>query len=215
MRRGDSLRRPIHISRTGLETGVVQGHDDGRVRPSSRHATHRCRMQRRPVLTIRATSFLEIAPALIVAAMGWSGVGLCVAGALGCIPVSGSPLAGLVITGIFVAIGHWFLLTYAVKVEICPERWGVRKGIWPFRSSTSGDLSEASHLAIARETRNDEGAEDPVLVVRIEWRDPGRKPLVLTERPIHNTKLDCRPALAHWAGKIGELLDLPLEILES
>jgi hypothetical protein len=178
------------------------------------------------ILTVRATSYLDMAPPLSFAAIGWCGVLLCGGSLLGWVSGSGSAVAGLVIAGLFVAFAHSVLLGYAVtiKIDLRRGRWYSCNGIWPFRSVASGDLGEASHLAVGRETRSDEGAEYTVLVARIAWKIPDREPLVLAERPnefdclrygARATTMDYRPALSRWAAELAGLLGLPLKILES
>jgi hypothetical protein len=90
--------------------------------------------------------------------------------------------------------------------------------VWPIRRRTQGDLTEASHVEVARETRSDEGAEYEVLVARLAWRDGWYAPLVLGERPNQvdslryagNTlNMDYRRAMMRWAWGLADILDLP------
>jgi hypothetical protein len=173
------------------------------------------------VLTIRKTAAPGLIPLLLFGAFGWGGVALCLASALGLADGEGSVVAGVMISGLFVLFGHAALLEHAVTVELDLGRlrWEIRKGVWPFRSSEHGDLTEASHVAVAREVRLDEGAEYEVLVARLEWRDGWYEPLVLGERPNQVDalryggdmfRMDYRRAMTRWASGLAAVLDLPL-----
>ena len=105
-----------------------------------------------------------------------------------------------------------------VRLDLRHRRWEVRKGVWPIRSWKHGDLTEASHVAVAREVRWDEG-EYEVLVARLEWRDGWQAALVVGERPNQvdalryggNTlTMDYRRAMTRWASGLAGVLDLPL-----
>src|SRR5262249_48114025 len=133
----------------------------------------------------------------------------------------GSVVAGLVISGLFALCGHCALMEHAVTVrlDLRQGRWDVRKGVWPIQSRRRGDLTEATHVAVAREVRLDEGAEYEVLVARLEWRDGCQAPLVLGERPNQTDalryggqafKVDYRLAMTRWASGLAGILDLPL-----
>ena len=172
------------------------------------------------VLTIRKTSVPGLIPLLLFGAIGWGGLALSVASALGLIAYEGSAVAGLLIAGLFVLFGHRVLMEHAVTVrlDLAHRSWEVRKGVWPIRSREHGDLTEASHVAVAREVRWDEG-EYEVLVTRLEWRDGWRAPLVLGERPDQvdalrygedTLKMDYRRAMTRWASDLAGVLDLPL-----
>jgi hypothetical protein len=162
------------------------------------------------VLTIRKTSVPGLIPLILFSAIGWGGLALCAASACGLIDAEGSVVAGLVICGLFVLCDHSALMEHAVTVrlDLRHRRWEVRKGVWPIRSREHGGLTEASHVAVAREVRSDEGAGYEVLVARLEWRDGWRAPLVVGERPNEvdalryggNTlKMDYRRAMTRWA----------------
>jgi hypothetical protein len=106
-----------------------------------------------------------------------------------------------------------------VRLDLRHRQWEVQKGVWPIRSRKHGDLTEASHVAVAREVRLDEGAEYEVLVARLEWRDGWHAPLVLGERPNQvdalryggdTLKMDYRRAMTRWASGLAGVLDLPL-----
>ena len=103
-------------------------------------------------------------------------------------------------------------------MDLAHRSWEVRKGVWPIRSREHGDLTEASHVAVAREVRWDEG-EYEVLVARLEWRDGWQAPLVVGERPNQvdalryggdTLKMDYRRAMTRWASDLACVLDLPL-----
>jgi hypothetical protein len=173
------------------------------------------------VLTIRKTPARGLIPLLLFSVFGWGGVALCAASAFGLVNGEGSVVAGLVISGLFVLCGHSALMEHAVTVRLDLRhlRWEVRKGVWPIRSRERGDLTEASHLAVAREMRLDEGAEYEVVVARLEWRDGWHAPLVLGERPNdvdalryggNSLKMDYRRAMTRWASGLAGILDLPL-----
>jgi hypothetical protein len=172
------------------------------------------------VLTIRKTSVPGLIPFLLFGAIGWGGLALSVASALGLVAYEGSAVAGLVIGGLFVLSGHGALMEHAVTVRLDLRQRSreVRKGVWPIRSRAHGDLTEASHVAVAREVRWDEG-EYEVLVARLEWRDGWQAPLVLGERPNQvdalryggdTLKMDYRRAMTRWASGLAGVLDLPL-----
>ena len=111
------------------------------------------------------------------------------------------------------------LSAVTVKLDLRHRTWEVRKGVWPIRSRERGDLSEASHVAVARELRSDEGAEYEVLVARLGWRDGWRAPLVLDQRPNSvdclryggdSLQMDYRSAMMRWASGLAGVLNLPL-----
>jgi hypothetical protein len=172
------------------------------------------------MLTIRKTPALGLIPIVLFSAFGWGGVSICVAAAFRLLSSEGSAVAGLVISGLFVLFGHTALLEHAVTVKLDAHQrtWEVRKGVWPIRSRERGDLREASTVAVARESRSDEGAEYEVLVVRLEWRDGWHAPLVLGERPNSvdsvryggdSLNMDYRTAMMRWASGLAGVLDLP------
>jgi hypothetical protein len=172
------------------------------------------------VLTIRKMSVLGLIPLLLFSALSRGGLALCVASAFGLVDGEGSVVAGLVICGLFVLFGHGALMEHAVSVrlDLRHRTWEVRKGVWPIRARKQGDLTEASHVAVAREVRSDEG-EYEVLVARLEWRDGWHAPLVLGERPnqvdalrygCDTLKTDYRRAMTRWASGLAGVLDLPL-----
>jgi hypothetical protein len=173
------------------------------------------------ILTIRKTHMRGLIPILLFTAFAWCMMAVCVASAFGLVKGEGSVVAGLIITGLFVLFGHCVLLEHAVTVrlDLRHRRWDSRKGLWPIRSRRHGDLTEASHVAVAREFRSDEGAEYEVLVARLAWRDDWHAPLVLGERPNNvdslryggNTlKMDYRSAMMRWASGLAGVLNLPL-----
>jgi hypothetical protein len=173
------------------------------------------------VLTIRKTSLLGLLPPLLFSAFSWGILALCVASAFGLVDSEGSVVAGLVISGLLVLFGHGALMEHAVTVrlDLRHRRWEVHEGVWPIRSRKHGDLTEASHVAVAREVRLDEGAEYEVLVARLEWRDGWQAPLVLGQRPNQvdalryggdTLQMDYRPAMTRWASGLAGVLDLPL-----
>jgi hypothetical protein len=173
------------------------------------------------VLTIRKTSVLGLIPLLLFGAFSWVGLAFSVASALGLIAYEGSAGAGLLISGLFVLFGQGALMEHAVTVrlDLRHREWEVRTGVWPIRSRELGDLTEASHVAVAREVRWDEGAEYEVLVARVEWRDGWLAPLVLGERPNQvdalryggdTLRMDYRWAMTRWASGLAGVLDLPL-----
>jgi hypothetical protein len=173
------------------------------------------------VLTIRKMSVLGLIPLLLFSAFSWGASALCVASEFGLVDGEGSVVAGLVICALFVLFGHGALMEHAVTVrlDLRHRTWEVRKGVWPIRSRENGDLTEASHVAVAREVRWDEGAEYEVLVTRLEWRDGWHAPLVLGERPNQidalryggdTLRMDYRWAMPRWASGLAGVLDLPL-----
>ena len=173
------------------------------------------------VLTIRKTSIPGLIPLLLFGAIGWVGLAFCVGSALGLMLYEGSAVAGLLISGLFVLLGQGALIEHAVTVrlDLRHREWEVRRGAWPIRLRERGDLTEASHVAVAREVRWDEGAEYEVLVARLEWRDGWHAPLVLGERPNRvdslryggdALRLDYRRAMIRWASVLAGVLDLPL-----
>jgi hypothetical protein len=160
-------------------------------------------------------------PILLFTAFAWCMMAVCVASVLGLVKGEGSVVAGLIIAGIFVVFGHWALLEQAVTVrlDLRHRRWEIRKGLRPIRSRQHGDLAEASHVAVAREFRSDEGARYEVLVARLAWRDDWHAPLVLSERPNNvdslrygadTLKVDYRSAMTRWASGLAGVLNLPL-----
>jgi hypothetical protein len=166
-------------------------------------------------------SVLGLIPLLLFSAFSWGGMALCVASMVGLVNGEGSVVAGLVISGLFVLFGHGALMEHAVTVrlDLRHRRWEVQKGLWPIRSRKHGDLTEASHVAVAREVRLDEGAAYEVLVARLEWRDGWLGPLVLGERPNQvdalryggdTLRMDYRRAMTRWASGLAGILDLPL-----
>jgi hypothetical protein len=172
------------------------------------------------VLTIRKTSVPALIPMALFGVIGWSGVVLSVASALGLVAYDGSAVAGMVIGGLFALFGHVALMEHAVTVrlDLRHRRWGVQKGVWPIRSRAHGELTGASHVAVAREVRWDEG-EYEVLVARLEWRDGRHAPLILGERPNDVDglryggdvlKLDYRRVMIRWASALAAVLNLPL-----
>jgi hypothetical protein len=174
------------------------------------------------MLTIRKTSALGLIPILLFCAMGWAGLALSVGSVLGLIAYEGSAGAGLLISGLLVLFGQGALMEHAVTVrlDLRHRQWEVWRGVWPIRLREQGDLTEASHVAVAHETRSDEGAAYEVLVTRLEWRNGWHAPLVLGERPNHVDglryggdvlKLDYRGAMVRWASGLAGVLDLPLK----
>jgi hypothetical protein len=173
------------------------------------------------VLTIRKMSVLGLIPILLFCAMGWAGLALSVGSVLGLIAYEGSAGAGLLISVLFVLFGQGALMEHAVTVrlDLRLRHWEIWRGVWPIQLRNHGDLTEASHVAVAQEARWDEGAEYEVLVARLEWRDGWRAPLVLGERPNHVDglryggdvlKLGYRLAMIRWASGLAGVLDLPL-----
>jgi hypothetical protein len=173
------------------------------------------------MLTIRKTPALGLIPIFAFSLFGWCGVAICVAAAFGWISGEGSLLTGVVISGIFALLGHSALAEHAVtvKLDLHNRTWEVRKGVWPIRRLERGDLHEASHVAVAREFRSDEGANYEVLVARLAWRDGWQAPLVLSERPNsvdsrryggQSLKIDYRSAMMSWASGLAGVLNLPL-----
>src|SRR5262249_27330576 len=69
------------------------------------------------VLTIRKTSVPGLIPLLLFSAIGWGGLALCVASAVGWVDGGGSVVAGLVICGLFVLCGHGALMEHSVTVR--------------------------------------------------------------------------------------------------
>jgi hypothetical protein len=178
---------------------------------------------REDVLTVREASFIDLLPILGLAAVGWVGVALCGGDLLGWVDGEGSAIAGLIIAGLFVLMGHALLHSEAVTIrfDLGRRTWDARAGVWPFRSASSGALDEASGLVVARDSRYDEWAEYPILVARLGWRDPARRPLVLNERPnaldylrygSDASDLDYRPAVIQWARELAAVLGLPLVV---
>jgi hypothetical protein len=172
-------------------------------------------------LTIRKTPALGLIPIFLFSFFGWGAVSVCVAAAFGLISGEGSVLAGLVISGLFVLFAHSALMEHAVtvKLDLHNRTWQVRKGVWPIRTFERGDLSAASHVAVAREFRSDEGADYEVLVARLAWRDGWQAPLVLSERPNsvdslryggQSLTMDYRHAMMRWASRLAGVLNLPL-----
>jgi hypothetical protein len=173
------------------------------------------------ILTIRKTQMRGLVPILLFTAFAWCMMAVCVASAFGLVRGEGSVVAGLIIAGIFVLFGHSVLLEQAVTVrlDLRQGRWENRKGLLPIRFRQRGDLTEASHVAVARELRSDEGAEYEVLVARLAWRDEWHAPLVLGERPNDvdslryggdTLKRDYRSAMTRWASGLAGVLNLPL-----
>jgi hypothetical protein len=178
------------------------------------------------VLTVRDASFIDLLPILSLTAVGWGGVALCGGDLLGWVEGEGSAIAGLIIAGVFVLLGHALLHSEAVTIrfDLGRRTWDARAGVWPFRSASSGALDEASGLVVARSSRYDEWAEYPILVARLGWRDPARRPLVLNERPnaldylrygTDTSALDYRPAVTQWARELAALLGLPLVVEDA
>src|SRR5262249_55253652 len=122
------------------------------------------------VLTIRKTSALGLVPFLLFTALSWGLLVLCIPSAFGLADSGGSVVAGLVICGLFVWFGHGGLMEHAVAVrlDLRHRTWDVRKGVFPICSRKGGDLTEASHVAVARELRWDDGSDYEVLVARLE-----------------------------------------------
>jgi hypothetical protein len=173
------------------------------------------------VLKIQKTSVPGLVPLLLFSASGWGGFGLCVLSAFGLVDGEGSVMVGLAISGLLILFGHGALMDQAVTVrlDLAHRSWEVWKGVWPIRSHAQGDLTDASHVAVAREVRSDEGAEYEVFVARLEWRDGWQAPLVLGERPNQfdflryggsTLTMDYRRAMTRWASGLAGLLDLPL-----
>ena len=158
------MRRPLAPSRRGAGG-----------RPSPR--------PRGDILIIRRPGFPFIPFCILVALVGW----LCVLGwaadLLGWIPAGKQPPAAgeqplvlLIVGGIFAASGHGLLsLAVSITFDLRQRTWRVVRGVWPLRSVKSGDLDEASKVAVAEETRTDEdGAEVRFVVARLVWSDPSR-----------------------------------------
>jgi hypothetical protein len=173
------------------------------------------------VLTIRKTSALGLVPFLLFTVLSWGLLALCIPSAFGLADSGGSVVAGLVICGLFVWIGHGGLIDHAVTVrlDLRHRTWDVRKGVFPICLRKRGDLAEASHVAVARELRWDDGSEYEVLVARLEWQDGWLAPLVLDERPNeadalqygpYMLKMDYRRAMMRWASDLASVLNLPV-----
>jgi hypothetical protein len=173
------------------------------------------------VLTIRKTPTVGLIPLLLFSAFGWGGVAFCAASELGFGRGEGSIITGLLIFGLFALFGHSALIQHAVtlKLNLRQGTWELRKGVWPIRWRKRGDLTEASHIAVARDVRLDESAEYEALVARLAWRDGWYAPLLLCERPNsvdalryggETLTLDYRRAITRWASEMASVLDLPL-----
>ena len=155
------------------------------------------------------------------AAMGWPFVVLGLADLLGRnVGMEGSPAAGVILGGAFVLIGHGVGFSTAwVAFDLAARTWRIARWLGPLRVVKAGSLDEASRVAVAREARETEESQVEMVVARLEWRDAGRKPLVLLERPLNAHPLrtlrtgviyDSRPAIRAWARKFAALLALPL-----
>jgi hypothetical protein len=180
------------------------------------------------ILIVRRPGFPFTPFCICVAFTGWLGVLNLAAELLGWIPASKQPpsvgeqpLVPLIIGGLFAASGHGLLLAaVSITFDLRQRTWRVVRGVWPLRSVKSGDLDEASKVAVAVETRTDEdGAEVRVVVARLVWSDPSRPDLLLIERPntldglrrpIGSMGLDYCPAVRHWALELADLLALSL-----
>jgi hypothetical protein len=173
------------------------------------------------VLTIKKTPAPGLIPLFCLTAFGWAGVVFSAASELGFGRGEGSIITGLLIFGLFALLGHGVLIEHAVslKLNLREGTWELRKGVWPMRRCQRGDLAEASHVAVAREARLDEGSEYEVLVAKLVWRDGWYAPLLLCERPNsvdalryggQTLRLDYRGAIMRWGSEMARLLDLPL-----
>jgi hypothetical protein len=183
---------------------------------------------RRDILTIKRPGFPFTPFCTLVAFVGWLCVLIWAATLLGWLPAGKQPpaagehqLVPLIVGGIFAASGHGLLFgAVSIAFDLRQRTWRVVRGVWPFRFVKSGDLDEASKVAVVEETREGEdGAVVRSVVARLVWSDPGRPPLLLTERPtaldglrrpISSMSLDYRPAVRHWALELADLLALSL-----